>query len=75
MNPFTAGETTYDRSIAIDASTVGDITVTVGVSADRTDELEILDTIYTAAEGYPFFPFRDKSHDLDYDSSVEFYER
>ena len=75
MNPFTAGDTTYDRSIAIDASTVGDITVTVGVGAERTDELEILDTIYTAAEGYPFFPFRDKSHDLDYGSSVEFYER
>lgn len=74
MRSFRAGETTYDRSIAIDASTIGDITVTVAVSADRADELEVLDSIYTAAEGHSFFPFRDKSHDLEYEESVGLFE-
>ncbi|KOX91303.1 hypothetical protein AMS69_19455 [Haloarcula rubripromontorii] len=74
MRPFRAGEAAYERSIAIDASTIGDITITVAVSAERTDELAILDSIYAAAEGYPFFPFRDKSHDLTYEDSVEFFE-
>lgn len=74
MYPFRAGDTTYEQSIAIDASTIGDITVTVAVSADRIDELEILDSIYTAAEGYPFFPFRDKSHDLEYEESIGLFE-
>lgn len=74
MRPFRAGEAAYERSIAIDASTIGDITITVAVSADRTDELAILDSIYAAAEGYPFFPFRDKSHDLVYEDSVGFFE-
>ncbi|WP_181693383.1 hypothetical protein [Natronomonas sp. LN261] len=74
MRPFRTGEAAYERSIAIDASTIGDITITVAVSVDRTDELAILDSIYAAAEGYPFFPFRDKSHDLAYEDSVGFFE-
>lgn len=74
MRPFRTGETTYEQSIAIDASTIGEITITVAVSADRDDELDILDSIYSAAEGYPFFPFRDKSHDLRYEESVGLFE-
>ncbi|WP_115891634.1 hypothetical protein [Haloferax sp. Atlit-48N] len=74
MRPFDAGDDSYARSIAIDASTIGDITVTVAVSANRIDELEILESIYEAAEGFPFFPFRDKSHDIEYEESVEFFE-
>jgi hypothetical protein len=46
VRPFRAGEAAYERSIAIDASTIGDITITVAVSAGRTDELAILDSIY-----------------------------
>lgn len=74
VRPFRAGESTYDKSIALDASTIGDITVTVAVRADRSEELAILDSIYTAADGYPFFPFRNKAHDLDYTSSTDFFE-
>lgn len=74
MRPFRAGDAAYERSIAIDASTIGDITITVAVSADRSDELAILDNIYAAAEGYPFFPFRDKSHDLTYEDCTGFFE-
>jgi len=44
------------------------------VSADRTDELEILDSLYAAAEGHSFYPFRDKSHDLEYEESIELFE-
>ena len=74
MRSFRAGEDTYDRSIAIDASTIGDITITVAAGANRTEELAILDSIYTAAEGYPFFPFRDKGHDLRYEDNISFFE-
>jgi len=74
VRPFRGDDTAFERSIAIDASTIGDITVTVAVSADRGHELDILDSIYAAAEDYPFFPFRDKSHDLSYEDTVEFFE-
>ncbi|GAA0290482.1 hypothetical protein [Halarchaeum salinum] len=74
MEPFRAADRTYDRSIAIDASTIGDITVTVAVATDREEEFEVLDTIYRAAEGYDFFPFRDKAHDLEYAESRGFFE-
>ena len=74
MRPFRADEAAYERSLAIDASTIGDITVTVAVSANRSDELAILENIYAAAEGYPFFPFRDKSHDLTHKDCTEFFE-
>jgi len=74
VRPFRAGRAAYEQSIAIDASTIGDITVTVAVSAGRSDELDILDSIYTAADGYPFFPFRDKSHDLDHEEHTQLFE-
>jgi hypothetical protein len=74
VRPFRAGESSYERSIAIDASTIDDITVTVAVGADRAGELDILDSIYAAAEGHPFFPFRDKSHDLEYEESIGLFE-
>jgi len=74
VEPFQAADLTYDRSIAIDASTIGDITVTVAVATDRKAELEILDTIYRVAESYDFYPFRDKSHDLTYAESRGLFE-
>lgn len=74
MRPFRAGETTYERSVAIDASTIDGLTVTVAVTADRTDELEILDSIYAAAEDHSFYPFRNKSHDIEYQESKDLFE-
>jgi len=74
VRPFRAEEDSYNRSITIDASTIDGITITVAVSADRTDELEILDSLYAAAEGHSFYPFRDKSHDLEYEESIELFE-
>ncbi len=74
MRPFRATESTYTQSIAIDASTIGDVTVTVAVHASRQDEIAILDSIYAAAEEYPFFPFRDKSQDLTHTCHTDFFE-
>lgn len=73
MRPFRAGESEYTQSVAIDASTIGGVTVTVSVDADRQDELDILDSIYAAAEDYSFYPFRDKSHNLNYVDHVDFF--
>ncbi|MFQ3320406.1 MAG: hypothetical protein ACI80F_002489 [Natronomonas sp.] len=74
MRPFRITTTDYQRAIAIDASTIGSITVTVAVSATRSEELDILDNIYSAADDHPFFPFRDKGHDIDYDRNAELFE-
>ena len=74
MHPFETEESEYHQSIAADTSKTGGISVTTVVRADRNEELEILDSIYSAAEGYSFYPFRDKSHDLHYADSVPFFE-
>lgn len=74
MDVFRAGEATFRRSIALDASTVGSVTVTVAVPATRDEEWTVLDSIYGAAEGIDFRPFLHKSNDLKYDANVEFFE-
>lgn len=74
MRPFRAEESTYDRSVAIDASTIDGVTVTVAVHVDRSEELDILNSIYSAAEEYPFYPFRNKAHDLEYANSTGFFK-
>lgn len=74
MRAFRSTDAKYYRSIAADTSTINDISVTTVVRANRDEELEILDSIYSAAEGHPFYPFRDKSHDLVYSDSVDFFE-
>ncbi len=74
MRPFRAEESTYERSIVIDASTVGNVTVTVAAYAERTDEIAVLDSLYTAADGHNFFPFRDKSHNLNHEDSIHLFE-
>lgn len=71
MRPFRTDESEYNQSIAVDASSVGDITVTVAVHASRGEELDILDSIYTSTEGHSFYPFRHKSQKLDFDEDYE----
>ncbi|WP_193790372.1 hypothetical protein [Natronobacterium lacisalsi] len=72
---FRAEESTYDQSVAIEASTIDGVTVTVAVHADRSGELDILNSIYSAGEEYPFYPFRHKAHDLDYANSIYFFKK
>lgn len=74
VRPFRVGGGSYDHSVAIDASTVDGVTVTVAVASSRSDELDILDTLYAAADGHDFYPFRDKSHDVSYRDSIELFE-
>lgn len=74
MNIFRAGESTFSRSIALDASTVGSVTVTVAVPATRDEEWTVLDSIYDASEDIDFRPFLHKSNDLQYDANTEFFE-
>lgn len=74
MRDFTTGETAFSRSITLDASTVGSVTVTVAVPATRDEEWEVLDSIYSASEDIDFRPFLDKANDLQYDANVEFFE-
>lgn len=64
MRPFRSNDSKFNESIAIDASTNSDITVTVAVSTKRSAELDILDSIYEASRGHDFYPFRDKSNNL-----------
>jgi len=71
---FTTGEEAFSRSIARDASTVGRVTVTVAVLATRTEEWDVLDSIFSHSEEIGFRPFLDKANDLQYDENVAFFE-
>lgn len=64
MQPFQTASDEFHSSIALDASTVDGVTVTVGVQTTRQDELEILETIYQYAAENGFKPFYDKANSL-----------
>lgn len=74
MREFDTGDKAFSRSIALDASTVGQVTVTVAVPATRKQEWRILETIYSNAGKAEFRPFLDKANDLRYDQNTEFFE-
>lgn len=81
---------TFRSSIALDASTIGDTTVTVAVSATRNDELDVLDSLCRHADRVEsttvagdgdgrtvlggFEPFATKSRDLDRNADRRFFE-
>lgn len=81
---------TFRSSIALDASTIGDTTVTVAVSATRNDELDVLDSLCRHADQVEsttvvgdrngrtvlggFEPFATKSRDLDRNTDRRFFE-
>ncbi|WP_317175787.1 hypothetical protein [Halomontanus rarus] len=50
----------------MDASTVGQTTVTVSAHATREQEIAILDSIYEFGTEYGFKPFYNKANDFDY---------
>lgn len=66
MKPFRTPIETYDASIVLDASTVGDTTVTVATYATRRQELEILDSIYEYGGHEGVRPFIEKATDYDW---------
>lgn len=77
MRPFRTQEQTYDATIVLDASTVGDTTVTVATYATRRQELAILDSLYEYGRDVGMRPFIDKATDLNlsYDACHEFFEQ
>lgn len=69
MNPFRTPQETYEASIALDASTVGNTTVTVAVYVTRQQEMEILDSIYEYGRDERIRPFIEKAADYDWSVS------
>ena len=74
LAPFETDDDTYTSSITMDASTVGDTTVTVAVHAPREREPDILTTIYEHGDAIGFKPFYDKANDYEYPVRREFTE-
>ena len=76
MQPFQGDSHTFSGSIALDASTIGNVTVSVCVYATRADEIAILDSIRHAADrtGTTFIPFKSKSHHFDKADQSRFFE-
>ena len=54
--PFRTESDTYSTSVAMDASTVGDTTVTAAVYASRELEPAVLEAIYDHGSGIEFKP-------------------
>lgn len=71
---FQAGSDRYTTSIVMDASTVGETTVTVAVHAPREREIAILNRIYEYGTDLEFKPFYHKAHDFEYTDRQEFTE-
>lgn len=76
LQPFRVPGGTFSSSITMDASTVGDTTVTVAVSATRDQEPAILNSIYdhSAAQGLDFKPFYHKANNFKYQEKRRFVE-
>lgn len=74
VRPFRTPGGEYTASIALDSSTVGETTVSVAVFSTRTDEIEVLETLYRNGENLQFKPFYHKSNDLDPVSDATFFE-
>lgn len=70
MQPFQTASDEFHASVALDASTVEDVTVTVGVQTTRREELAILDAVYEHADG--FKPFYNKANSLSRSREKEF---
>lgn len=76
LRPFQLPSGDATSAIMIDASTVGETTVTVAVSATREWEPAMLDAIYRRAEnhGLSFKPFYHKANDFTYEERRAFSE-
>lgn len=90
MRLFRTDSTEYRASIALDASTIEGITVTVAVRATRDEEVNILDSLLRHADTINssevfgsgsdrtvvggFSPFATKARDLDHSEDARFFE-
>lgn len=74
LQPFRLPSTELSSSIAMDASTVGDTTVTVAVAAAREEEPAILETLYDYGATTDFKPFYEKANNFEHQDQREFCE-
>lgn len=76
MRAFHGTNDKYVASIAVDASTIRDVTVATAVYATRESEIIVLDSIleYSRSENVRFVPFKSKSHHFDKNRDSEFFE-
>lgn len=65
--PFRTGDSTFQSSITMDSSTVGNTTVTVAVHLQRTQAPAVLESIYRYGESIGFKPFYHKSNDFEFE--------
>jgi len=72
--PFRTESDTYSTSVTMDASTVGDTTVTAAVYASRELEPAILEAIYDHGSGIEFKPFYNKANDYEHAVRRDFTE-
>lgn len=77
MKSFRGTNSEYVASIAVDASTIGNVTVAVGCFATRSDEIEVLDSVRKSANAtrVTFIPFKSKSRYFDKEDDSDFFER
>lgn len=76
MRTFRGTDDEYMASIAVDASTIGSVTVATAVFATRTGEITVLDSVVDGARSADvrFVPFKSKSHHFDKDQNSDFFE-
>jgi len=74
LRPFRIQSDELTSSIALDASTVGDTTVTVAAAAERSEEPAILEALYDCGADIGFKPFYHKANDFEYQERQEFCE-
>jgi hypothetical protein len=72
--PFRTESDSYSTSVTMDASTVGDTTVTVAVHAPRELEPAILEAIYDHGSAIGFKPFYNKANDFEHATRQDFTE-
>lgn len=77
MKSFRGANDEYVASIAVEASTIGNVTIAVGAYATRRDEIAILDSIRESANEMQvtFVPFKSKSRHFDKENDSTFFER
>lgn len=73
-HPFRLPTTEFSSSIVMDASTVGETTVTVAVSATREAEPTILAEFYNHGRQIDFKPFYEKANNFEHEDQRQFCE-
>lgn len=74
LHPFRLPSAEFSSSIVMDASTVGETTVTVAVYATREEEPAILEALYQHGAVLDFKPFYEKANNFEHEEQRQFCE-